>query len=452
MKGIPIAIILAVAVLGIGGYVVISKRTQTPAPTPAGQSVPAASEAEPNQDQKIGNATAPTVQPQSPAPQPSAHEEGSAPNQSFWSSLLPKQGLFGQSCTGEGSQRLATFPLDPGNIELVVPMGRVQDSHVTPTDHQYVIPMGTQSGSLVTDNPTKYPIKAPVDGYIISIELFREPVEEQYRSQAYRDNYLVIFEHSCTFYTRLIHIDMLSEKVLASFSFDDPSSQHPYAKARIPVKEGEVIGTVGPHSFDFQIMDTTVKEKNLISPGNIDFFSAYTVNTFDYLTPALHAALLAKNMVKSAPLGGKIGYDIDGRLVGNWFLVGRNKNQPDYWTNNLSIVYDHLDPTQIRVSFGNFSGYPKAFGVRGNAPDPAGVSKSSGAIKYELLAFDYYAGGKRWDTLHYADSVSAANTSDLKGTVLFQLIEDRKLKVEIFPGKAASEVAGFTAAAKLYER
>src|SRR3989338_6307684 len=106
-----------------------------------------------------------------------------------------EMGLFGQQCSGHGDFKLSTFPIDTKNIELIVPMGRVQDSHVTPTDHQYIIPIGTKSGSLVTDNPGKYEIKAPADGYIINIELFKEPIEEQYRNQAYRNNYLVIFEH-----------------------------------------------------------------------------------------------------------------------------------------------------------------------------------------------------------------------------------------------------------------
>ena len=38
------------------------------------------------------------------------------------------------------------------------------------------------------------------------------------------------------------------------------------------------------------------------------------------------------------------------------------------------------------------------------------------------------------------------------GVVLVQMLEDRLLKVEAFPGKKAAEVEGFTSAAKLYER
>src|SRR3990167_5774994 len=236
-------------------------------------------------------------------------------------------GLFGQQCQGEGFQKLKTFPIDPQNIELITPMGRVQDSHVTPTDHQYIIPIGTLGGSLVTDNPRKYPIKAPADGYIINIEVFKQPIEEQYRKDPYQENYLVVFEHSCDFYTRLIHIDTLSDKVNSSFSFKNPNDQHPYASVRIPVEEGEVIGTVGPHSFDFQIMDATVKNTDILMPENIDWFSSYTVDTFDYLSAALHSQLLQKNLRKTEPLGGKVGYDKDGTLLGNWFKVGRNMKQ-----------------------------------------------------------------------------------------------------------------------------
>src|SRR3990167_10536191 len=66
---------------------------------------------------------------------------------------------------------LNVFPLAPEQIETIIPMGRVQDSHVTPTDHQYVIPMGTKGGSIITDEPKKYQIKAPTDGFIVNVEL-----------------------------------------------------------------------------------------------------------------------------------------------------------------------------------------------------------------------------------------------------------------------------------------
>src|SRR3989344_2296405 len=47
-----------------------------------------------------------------------------------------KAGLFGELCQGKGTFKLKTFPLDVKNIELITPMGKVQDSHVTPTDRK----------------------------------------------------------------------------------------------------------------------------------------------------------------------------------------------------------------------------------------------------------------------------------------------------------------------------
>ena len=44
------------------------------------------------------------------------------------------------------------------------------------------------------------------------------------------------------------------------------------------------------------------------------------------------------------------------------------------------------------------------------------------------------------------------NRALASGVALFQLVEDRKLKVETFAGKTAAEVSGFTANARIYER
>src|SRR3989344_3431853 len=344
------------------------------------------------------------------------------------------QGLYGK-CEGSGTTKLNTFPLDPKDIKLITPMGRVQDSHVTPTDHQYIIPKGTKGGSIVTDEPKKYEIKAPTDGFIVNVELFKEPVESAYRKEPYANNYLVVFEYSCEFYVRLIHIDTLSDKVNSQIKFDDPNSQHPYANPRIAVSEGEVIGTVGPHSFDFQIMDTTKKDENIINPENIDPWTSVTVDTFDYLTDSLKNELLPKNLRTKAPLGGKVGYDKEGTLLGNWFKVGRDPNMRDeYWTQNLSVVYDHIDESQIRVSLGDFASFSKAFGVKGKSPDPKDVTKDSGAVKYELYKFDYLgSNGKVWDTISFVPGLMAKNDSELAGVVLFELQNDGKLKVETFP-------------------
>ena len=71
------------------------------------------------------------------------------------------------------------------------------------------------------------------------------------------------------------------------------------------------------------------------------------------------------------------------------------------------------------------------------------MSVADGPVKYELIHGQFGTSGqvqKRQD----ADVV--------QGTALAQMLPDGKLKFEVFPGKAAGEVAGFTVNARLYER
>ncbi|MBI2130649.1 hypothetical protein HYU10_02655 [Candidatus Woesearchaeota archaeon] len=148
-----------------------------------------------------------------------------------------------------------------------------------------------------------------------------------------------------------------------------------------------------------------------------------------------------------------MGYDREGKFAGSWFKAGRDRNRPDYWVDALSIVYDHIDPTQIRVSIGDFGGYPKAFGVKGNSHEPAQVSKDSGMTKYELVTFDYVdSDGKMWDAIHFAEGLTARNTEIVMGVALFQILDDRTLKAEVFPGKTASQITDFTEGAATYIR
>ena len=73
-------------------------------------------------------------------------------------------------------------------------------------------------------------------------------------------------------------------------------------------------------------------------------------------------------------------------------------------------------------------------------------------IKYELVDYDYYDGGSLWDGSSLVKGLDARNNdAEFYGTVLFQLTGDR-LKMEIFDGKTADQVTGFTDNALIYER
>lgn len=110
-----------------------------------------------------------------------------------------------------------------------------------------------------------------------------------------------------------------------------------------------------------------------------------------------------------------------------------------------------MDQEHIIISIGNFDGIGQQFGVTGNSPSPkdAGVGKLA---KYELVVYDYYSGNEKWDGTYYVENIQAKNTNEVRGTALFELLDNRKLKVEFFVGKKAEEVNGFTGNARIYER
>lgn len=74
-------------------------------------------------------------------------------------------------------------------------------------------------------------------------------------------------------------------------------------------------------------------------------------------------------------------------------------------------------------------------------------------MKYELVQQDWAdANGNHWDRTSLVKGLKAQNQTTVQGVALFQLTGTRTLKAEFFPGKTASQVTGFTANAKMYER
>ena len=204
--------------------------------------------------------------------------------------------------------------------------------------------------------------------------------------------------------------------------------------------------------------------KGFIDPENYIFepWKIHTADMFEHFAEPVRSQLLDKNIRQKEPRGGKIDYDIDGRLVGNWFVensngyMGITEQQGDYgyWNTHLAFAYDGLDPSLIIISMGNFNGEATQFAVAGNKPDPADVSMANGLVKYELVPWQYIAeDGKEWDRQNFAKIAGARRYDEnVAGVALVQMLEDRKIRFEAFPGKKASEIADFTGKAKIYER
>jgi hypothetical protein len=273
--------------------------------------------------------------------------------------------------------------------------------------------------------------------------------------------YRLVFSISCTLFYYYDLVTSLSPDIKKVY--DQAKGGEVKQPINIPVKEGQTIGRIGGQTLDFAVWDTEKPLSGFIVPEHYDgeAWKIYTADPLDFYTEPLKKLVLAKYPRMIEPLSGKIDYDLSGRAVGNWFREGSggyaSKTGADkaYYKNHLAIAYDNFDPASLVFSIGDFSGEAKQFGIRGNKPDPKDVSASSGLVKYELVQQDWIvpATGKYWDRFSFAKGLRAKNRQDIiLGVALVQMIEDGKLKVEVFPGKSANQVSGFTSKAKVYER
>lgn len=186
----------------------------------------------------------------------------------------------------------------------------------------------------------------------------------------------------------------------------------------------------------------------------------HTADPYEYFAEPVKSQLLALNPRVASPRGGKIDYDVDGRLIGNWFkegsggYTGGGQMGEGYWKGHLSIVPDAYDPSGIIVSIGDWSGEARQFGVRGGGPDPSGISSASGLVKYELGMTNWVvvSTGEQWDNDSYLGPVRFVPTDSIQGVLLVQMVEGRRIKIEKFPGRTAAQVTGFDSGAEFYER
>ena len=334
-------------------------------------------------------------------------------------------------------------PVDLDRIEYVTPLGLMSGSHVTPVDHQYYQNFKEPDWDIT--------VYSPAAGTITDIQHMQQTVSDGPGDTI--DDYRLVIEHTCTISSIFIHVGQLSPRL----SEVAPSAGG-YAPIDLPVEAGETIGSFR-RNVDYNVIDLDVTLEGLLVPAHYEqeSWKIHTPDPFDYFTGEIQEVLIAKSLRTEEPFGGRFAYDIDGRLVGNWFQQDTNgyagSDRDRYWAGHLAVAYDLFDPSHVVVSIGTFGGVSAQLGVRGNAPDPRDVSTESGVVMYELVDYDYYIDGERWDRVSLVKGIEARNLDGhISGVVLFQLVDDRTLRVETFPGKTAPQVDGFTASALIYER
>lgn len=344
-------------------------------------------------------------------------------------------------------------PLKIEDIEFIEPMGKMAGEHVTPTDHQYFRPTSWE----VEPKPRDF--ISPGDGTITLVERLNFQSFSQTRPTT---DHRLIIQHSCDVSTIYIHISEFSDRVIKAVGELQAGKQK---MVNIPVAAGEVIGKIKllpelsqAYQVDFTVIDERVTLDGFVDPSlyKDEPWKIHVAHPFDYFAQPILGQLLAKSLRTEEPAGGKIDYDIDGKLVGNWFLEGTDYVDEDnqrYWETHLTLAYDYIDPTHIQISIGNLNGKPAQFNVEGNVPDPAQVGVGN-LVKYELTGFEYVQKGtsKYWDRRTFMKGLVVQNNTNVEGVMLLELLENRKLKIEVFPGKTAEQVNGFSTSAKIYVR
>ena len=353
--------------------------------------------------------------------------------------------LAHNKCSGTGPGTLTALPMNFDDFSMILPYGGVIDNHVTPIDHQYYSP-------TVFNSPRDaYPVYAMADARLVDIQ-----PRDTDRGREYR----MVFSMTCTFLYYYDLVTSLSPDILAAFE------NRGFRGLDIAVTSGQEIGRIGGQTLDFAVWDTTKPLTGFVKPESYqaESWKIYTADPLDYAAPEVGEQMLAKYIRTVEPRSGKIDYDIDGRLIGNWFLEGTNgyagsaegTAMGSYARSHLSIAPDQIDPTAFIASFGDYQGRPAQLSLSRTSPNPSEVAVETGLVEYDLFNWQWREGnGRDWDRFSFPSALPLTLFNEgfpSQGCALFQLIEDGQLKMEAFPGKTCRQVSGFTGAAKFYAR
>ena len=375
-----------------------------------------------------------------PRPTPAPSPVPSTVHYPTWWSRQMQQG-----CQDREPVLFGSAPLQLENIVNIAPYGLMVGAHVIPSDHQ-----GYHFGDR-SPSP-RFDVLAVGDGEIVHITVRRVSVDT---GQPSSPQYHIFLRHSCSIITQYDLLDELEPSIAAQM-------EAIRAGRALPVREGQVIGRAGASS---QGVDLWVADLRTLAPGYVvpqhyeaEAWRLYAIEPFSLFREPLRSQLQAKSIRRVEPLGGLADYDVDGRLIGGWFVENTNGygglSQTGFFRTHLAVATHAYDPSAVIVSLGDFQGQARQFAVTANGPDPAQVGIVTGAVKYELRYWGYFhkQTGKSWDYRAPFDEFRVLPWGEAQGTVLMQMVGERRLKVEVFPGRRAEEVEGFTSNALFYER
>ncbi len=228
------------------------------------------------------------------------------------------------------------------------------------------------------------------------------------------------------------------------------------------VKAGELIGYVGNQSLDFGVYnyDEPLYFINPEAYESVEPWKIYTHDPFPYFPENIRNQLLNKMVRKSEPRAGRIDYDVDGTLSGNWFEVGTNfyegVNKNKYFEGHFSLSLNDIDPNYWQIGIGFLDVYENVFVIQGNPLIPTEISVDSGKQIYELYSFEIYVENnpsKNWfREAHDENDIFGVRLAGKKGFVMLELIEEQLLQLEVFLNVEKDSINEFTDNSRVYER
>jgi hypothetical protein len=358
---------------------------------------------------------------------------------------------YGNNCEDIATPTFTNAPVAVDQIRYIEPLGKMTDGHVTPTDHVYVSPLNPDAA----DN--SYNVVMPADGKVVQVDAMpAQYIGDRAGQQVAPEDHRIVIAYNCRYFSIFIHVHKLSDALSKEVGTMAPNTQKQVA---IPLKAGDPIGQIGGNPVDWTMVDaqTTL---GFVTPKLYEGepWKVHTIDPLSVYTGRIKEQVEAKSLRSAKPIGGKIDYDKKRTLQGNWFKVGTNGymgSTPDrYWDGHLSVVPDFIDPNATVVSIGNWQGKAAQFAVKGDV-NPSLATKQNSPVKYELIALNYETPeGVIWNgrVNGLIKPLKVSQRGQVVGTIMFEVQDGEKLRVEKFPGKTGTQVTNFTAAAETFER
>ena len=280
-------------------------------------------------------------------------------------------------------------------------------------------------------------------------------MESQQKQEA---DYRLDMVHTCTFGSYFDLVTKLSPELEKKWR-ENRNQNGDFTGAY--VKAGEVIGYVGEQSLDFGVYNYS-NPLNFINPEayeSVEPWKIYTDDPFLYFPDDIRNNLLKKMKRRVEPRIGRINYDVDGTLSGNWFEVGTNFyegiDRSKYWDGHFSLSLNDIDPNYWQIGIGFLEVYENTFIIQGD-PIPLEVKVGSGKQIYELVTFRMFVEnnpGKDWFRQpHEEGDTLSIGLGNVVGYVMLELIDTQLLQLEVFLNTEKELIKEFTDQSRTYER